>query len=70
MEDKVLMDSSHVLVKALHCLGKKSALALRSDGTAKDRVTFKIWQYNQNGKQQPLKLTQKITSAFFPVQNY
>lgn len=64
------MDSSCVLVKALHCLGKKSALALCSDGTAKDKVTFKIWQYNQNGKQQTLKLTQKITSAFFLVQNY
>lgn len=50
--------------------GKSSALALGSDGTAKKRVTFKMQQYNQNGKQQPLKLTQKTTSAFHRAQNY
>lgn len=45
--------------------GKESTLALCSEGTAKNRVTFKIWQYNQNDKQKPLKLTKKITSGFF-----
>lgn len=70
MEDKVLMDSFCMPFTALHHQKKRSALALGSDGTAKDWLTFKKQQYHQNGKQQPLKFTQKTTSTFCHVHNY
>lgn len=63
-----MMDSFCMPVTALYHQKKKSALALGSDGTARDWVTFKKQQYHQNGKQQPPKLIQKATSTFCHVQ--